>query len=167
MIKSGLNCLCIPSPWQSGQAPSGELNEKTRGESSGIKAPCSGQAKSSDHDTVSPSLCTGRLFPSSSSGFEGARKLVTARAPPPKRNAFSTLSVVLCRRSLERMKRSIRTSISWRIFLSSVGGFSKSTSCPLTRPCIYPCSTNCLNNSTCVPFLARTTGLQTAMVCCS
>src|SRR4029453_17116587 len=41
----------VPSPWQSGQTPNGELNENCLGSSSGSERPQTGQAKRSEKMT--------------------------------------------------------------------------------------------------------------------
>ena len=92
MTKSGENSLWIPSPWQFGQAPSGLLKENTRGDISGRKAPCSGQANSSEY---------GIIWPSSVVSASSLRipfpllffKLSTAIVPPPRRSPDSIASV--------------------------------------------------------------------------
>ena len=133
-----------------------------------MNAPCSGQAKSSDHEIISPALCSLDLLPFGNGKFsDGAFKLSIANAPPPNRKEDSTASVSLCLALRRHTKRSILTSMSWRKFLSKVGGFSNSASWPFTLPFRKPCSTNCLNKSWCVPFLALITGDQTAIVCSS
>src|SRR4051795_9104580 len=43
----------VPTPWQSGQAPNGELNENCLGSSSGSDRPQTGQAKRSEKTTDS------------------------------------------------------------------------------------------------------------------
>ena len=55
IISSSENVLCTPSPWHAGHAPRGLLNENTRGDISGKKAPCSGHANSSEYAIISPS----------------------------------------------------------------------------------------------------------------
>ena len=164
MMSSTLNWRSTPSPWHTLHAPNGELNEKTRGESSGMNAPWSGQAKSSDQATVSPTLVKCDRVPSESfSSSDGASMLSIATVPPPNFSAPSTDSVRRWRRSFVHRRRSILTSISWRKFLSNSGGFSNPTSCPLTLPWRYPCSTSCRKRSACVPFRARTAGAQRMM----
>ena len=129
------NCRWTPRPWQAGHAPSGELKENTLGLSSGINAPWSGQAKSSDQVVIVPcSIVIARVPSLSSSAFSGDSRDSIATVPEPIFRAVSTASVSLCLRSRVRRKRSQRTSMSWRKFLSKVGGVSNSASCPFTFP---------------------------------
>ena len=129
-----------------------------------MNAPCSGQAKSSDQATVSPTWVIHALVPSESSASSaGPSRLSIAVAPPPRRRELSTASVNRCRRSLVQRSRSILTSMSWRKFLSSSGGDSNPTSWPLTLPCRKPCSTSWRNKSAWVPLRARTAGAQMAI----
>ena len=117
---------------------------------------------------ISPAACSLDLLPFGKGRFfDGSFKLSIASAPPPNFNDDSTASVSLCLALRRQTKRSILTSMSCRKFLSRVGGFSNSVSCPFTLPFRNPCSTNCLNKSRWVPFLALMTGDQTAIVCSS
>ena len=77
----------------------GELNENTLGESSGMNAPCSGQAKSSDQAMVWPSsVSRAREFLLSVASSSGASKLSTARVPPQVGERIQRLrsTVVFC-----------------------------------------------------------------------
>ena len=53
--RSALTSRRVPRPWQSGQAPNGELKENCRGSSSGSESPQTGQAKRSEKVTDSRS----------------------------------------------------------------------------------------------------------------
>ena len=163
---SSLNLLWTPKPWQEGHAPNGELNEKTLGLISGIKAPCSGQANSSDQTIVCPTSVSIDFEPSLNSNLaSGALILSMATVPPPIRKADSTASVSLCLRSLVQRSLSILTSMSWRKFLSRLCSSSKDAILPLIRPSVQPCSTKWRNKSACVPFRFLIAGLQTAIAC--
>ena len=148
MINSMLNWRCTPSPWQELQAPRGELNENTLGDNSGIKAPWSGQAKSSDHVVICPASASKDLLPLANFiPASGTLRLSIAIVPPPNFRDACVASVSLWRFFRVHLKRSTLTSISCLKFLSKVGGFSKSDSWPFTLPPRYPCSTSCLNKS--------------------
>ena len=56
--RSAFTSRRVPTPWQSGQAPNGELNENCRGSSSGSDRPQTGHAKRSEKvtDSRSPPL---------------------------------------------------------------------------------------------------------------
>ena len=157
-----LNCRWTPSPWQELHAPSGELNENTRGDNSGINAPCSGHAKSSDQVITSPIWVSFDLLPLASFiPSSGSFRLSMAIVPPPNFRDDCVASVSLWRFLWVHLKRSTLTSISCLKFLSKVGGFSKSDSWPFTLPPRYPCSTSCLKRSWWVPFLALIIGDHT------
>ena len=163
MTRSGEKFLWTPRPWHEGHAPSGLLNENTRGLISGRNAPCSGQANSSEY-AIDSSCAVWNLCSPGSSDFLGlgALRLSIATAPAPSLRPASTPSVRRCRLALSSFIRSILTSMSCRRFFSSSGGFSKLASRPFTLPSRYPCSTRALNRSAWVPLRFRTTGLQTA-----
>ena len=78
-----------------------------------MNAPCSGHAKSSDHEIICPALLSLDLLPLGSGKFsEGSFSDSIASAPPPRRNADSTASVSRCLDFRRQTKRSILTSIS-------------------------------------------------------
>src|SRR3989338_4073294 len=52
---SSLNNSAVPRPWQSGQAPYGELNENKRGSISGNENPSSGQLNLAESICSNPS----------------------------------------------------------------------------------------------------------------
>ena len=145
---SSLNLLCTPKPWQDGHAPRGELNENTLGLISGMNAPCSGHANSSDQTIVSPSFVLVDFEPSLNSKLSsGSLMLSIATVPPPILNAASTASVSLWRLSLEQRIRSTLTSISCRKFLSRLCSSSNEASLPFILPSVHPCSTRWRNRS--------------------
>src|SRR4051812_8219824 len=49
--RSAFTSRRVPSPWQSGQTPNGELKENCRGSSSGSDSPHTGQANRSEKTT--------------------------------------------------------------------------------------------------------------------
>ena len=129
-----------------------------------MKAPCCGQANSSDQTIVSPTSVSLDFEPSLNSNFaSGALMLSMATVPPPILRADSTASVSLCLRSLVQRNLSILTSISWRKFLSRLCSSSNDASLPLILPSVQPCSTKCRNKSTWVPLRFLIAGLQTAI----
>jgi hypothetical protein len=104
-----------PSPSQAGQAPKGALKENSRGSISGMVKPETGQAKFSEKV-----MRSGSPSPSLRGGFQhrdpvgeverGAETESASRVSSPSRTTI----------------RSTTTSMSWRNFLSSVGGSSRS-----------------------------------------
>ena len=79
--RSALISRRVPTPWQSGQAPNGELKENWRGSSSGSESPHPGQAYRSENITDSRSL------------------------PRPYRTTSTTPSAVLSAVSIESFSR--------------------------------------------------------------
>ena len=142
------------------------MKENTLGDISGKKAPCSGQANSSEYGITWPfsvfSACSFLL-----SLLFGLSKLSIAMVPPPKCKPDSIASVNLCLFARLIFNLSILTSTSCLRFFSNSGGFSKLAIRPLILPSKYPCSTSPLNKSTCVPFRLRIVGLQIAIACSS
>ena len=53
----------LPRPTQSGHAPYGLLNEKSRGASSSIETPCTGHASACENDSSSPSTIATTTVP--------------------------------------------------------------------------------------------------------
>ena len=108
MIRSGSISSLMPSPWHSGQAPCGVLNENVRGSISASVVPCSGQANSSENGRSVP--------PFEPSAFVWETIIVRF----PQRSAVSTESVsrVRCASasspcSWRTTRRSITASMVW------------------------------------------------------
>ena len=110
---SASTSIRVPSPWQTGQAPNGELNENDRGSRSSVSIGCSlGHAIFSENRSSRPGSPAGRSTKS---------KTTSPLASP---SAVSTESV---RRRLEEAltdSRSTTTSMVCFFCLSSRGGSS-------------------------------------------
>ncbi len=98
ITKSGSTSNLWPKPWQAGQAPKGELKEKSLGSNSGKEIEHFSQAK-----------CSEKI------------ELLTITMPLPNFKAVSMESTNLgLSRSLSKTKRSTTTSILCFLFLSKV-----------------------------------------------
>ena len=91
----------VPRPWQSGQAPKGELKENWRGSSSGRESPHAGQAKRSEKMTDCG--VRSRLRPCR----------ITSTTPSAALSAVSIESVSRARSSARTTSRSTTTATSW------------------------------------------------------
>ena len=119
---SGSTSIRVPSPWHSGQAPNGELNENDRGSSSSVSIGCSlGQAIFSENRSSRPGSLAGRSTKSKTT------------SPPARPSAVSTESVSRRLADALTASRSTTTSIVCFFCLSSLGGSSREWVSPLTR----------------------------------
>ena len=118
--RAGSKSYTAPSPWQSWQAPCGELNEKARGVISGMLTPHYVQASRRENRRSPPSSV-----------------LMTTMSSARLR-AISTDSV--SRRSMPglRIRRSTTTSIVWLRRRSSLMSSSSERSWPSTRTLVKP-----------------------------
>ena len=104
-MSSALTSRRVPTPWQSGQAPKGELKENCRGSSSGSERPHAGQAKRSENTTL-------RSDPSCRA---------TSTNPSAVLSAVSIESLSRPRSAARTTSRSTTTAMSWFCRRFSVG----------------------------------------------
>ncbi len=149
-IISGSNSEVVPSPWQSGQAPCGLLNEKTRGSSSGrFTSGWIGQANFS-LNTWSVHVPSGLPTVTITSPCESFSAVSIESARRARISGFSTM-------------RSTIASMLWaKVFFSSGGLLgSSSVSTPSTRARTNPCLWMAWKTSRCSPLPVRTSGERT------
>ena len=105
-MSSAFTSRRVPRPWQSGQAPKGELKENCRGSSSGSERPHTGQAKRSENSRRSR-----------------CRSVVPCDLDQPSAilSAVSIESVSRPRSSARTTSRSTTTAMSWFCRRFSVG----------------------------------------------
>ena len=97
--RSAFTSRRVPRPWQSGQAPKGELKENWRGSSSGSDSPQTGQANRSEkHDSRSDGLPPWRT---------------TSTTPSAVLSAVSIESLSRERSAARTTSRSTTTAMSW------------------------------------------------------
>ena len=106
--RSALTSRRVPTPWQSGQAPNGELKENWRGSSSGSDSPQTGQANRSENTTDSRSA-----------GLRPWR--TTSTIPSVVLSAVSIESASRDRSPARTTSRSTTTAMSWFWRRLSVG----------------------------------------------
>ena len=150
ITSSASTSMRVPSPWHSGQAPNGELNENDRGSRSSVSIGCSlGQAIFSENRSSRPGSLAGRSTKSNTT------------SPLARPSAVSTESV--SRRLLDALtaSRSTTTSIVCFFCLSSLGGSSREWVSPLTRAREKPWVWSWRNRSTYSPLRPRITGAST------
>ncbi len=97
-ISSAFTSRRVPTPWQSGQAPNGELNENCRGSSSGSERPQTGQANRSEKTTDRGS---------------GPSYRTASTRPSEVLSAVSTESLSRPRSVIRTTSRSTTTAMSW------------------------------------------------------
>ena len=143
--RSGSTSSCAPRPVQRGQAPCGELNEKTRGSSSASETPCSGHAKFSLKSIVS----------------HPCRSTSIATSPAARPAAVSIDCASRWRRSGFIASRSTTTSIVCLRFLSRTISSSSSRCSPSTLTRVKPSARSSSSTSLNSPLRSRTTGALT------
>ena len=146
MSLSALKWLRVPKPSQTGHAPNGLLNEKSRGSSSATARSHSGQE------------CLAENTRSGCSPFIHDKIAIS----PPKRKAVSKLSAIRLPKSSRTLKRSTTTSMLCFFFLSSSGGGSISMISPSTRARTKPWLCSCSNRWVYSPLRSRITGANSS-----
>ncbi|MCG3185318.1 MAG: hypothetical protein ICCCNLDF_03533 [Planctomycetes bacterium] len=174
-----LSSVWMPRPWQTLQAPWGALKLNNRGSSSPISASgCSGQnilalkVWSCQASGVRREAAAGDSAFSAACCLPPAASLPRACAcgscfvithnPSARCRATSTASLSLERDSLSITMRSITTSMSCFLCLSSAWVLGPtSITCPFRRARTKPSRITLANTSRCSPLRPRTTGAST------
>ena len=143
--RAGSKSYTAPSPWQSGQAPCGELNENARGVISGMLTP---QYVHASRRENSRSPLSSVLMTTMSSARLSAISMdsVSRRSMP----GFST-------------RRSTTTSIAWFLRRSSLMSSSRERSWPSTRTFVKPRVRRAASSFLNSPLRPRTIGASTLM----
>ena len=150
ITSSGSTSIRVPRPWQTVQAPNGELNENERGSRSSVSMACSlGQAIFSENLSSRPGSLAGR-----------STKSKTTR-PPASPRAVSTESVSRRFELGLTASRSTTTSMVCFFCLSSLGGSASVCVSPFTRARENPWVWSWRNRSTYSPLRPRITGAST------
>ncbi len=137
-------------PMQSGHAPYGALNEKSRGLNSSTEKPCSGQARASENTS---SLSISRFLP----------KNCTITVPSERVVAVSMASASLeVTPSFITMRSVITSMLCLKFFFSSILSASSLIS-PSIRTRVKPCARKPSRSLTCSPLRPETTGAKTTM----
>ena len=143
--RTGSKSIVAPSPWQSGHAPCGELNEKARGVISGMLMPQSTQASRRENRR---SPLSNELMTTMSSARLRAVSIdsMSRRSTPPR-----------------TMMRSTRTSMVWLRRRSSLMSSSSARNWPsilaFVNPRVRSAASSFLNS----PFRPRTIGARMLM----
>ena len=147
-ISSGSNSHVVPSPWQSGHAPCGELKLNSRGSSSGSDTSgCSGQAN----------------FSLKTWSFQVLSAWATVTITSPC-DSFRAVSIESARRERISGLSTIRSTIASMLWANvffragAAAGVGSSWICPSTRARTKPCLWIAPKMSLCSPFCPRTSG---------
>ncbi len=125
-MRSGSTSSREPSPAQSGHAPYGLLNEKSRGASSSMDTPCTGHASAWENDISSPSMTSISTVPSASlratSTLSARRDLMPVLHRKPIDDHLDIVSVLLVESDLlvERAHLAVDPSASETLGLELV-----------------------------------------------
>ncbi len=147
-----------------GQAPRGELKEKSRGDNSSMTEPWTGQANFSEKISSLAAL-PWRYWPTASAAFQIVSASSSARGststiaiPSDWRRQVVRESVSRSVRSGLTIRRSTTISISWATLLLSLIVSLRSWTTPSTRTRTNPWELRLESRLMWVPFLLRTTG---------
>ena len=117
MTRSASMCCSTPSPPQAGQAPNGLLNENSRGSTSEMVKPDTGQANFSEKIMPLGVLVAAACWPWRGSTVVSASS--TTAMPSASLRHCSSESASRVAMSGRTTRRSTTTSMSWVNFLSS------------------------------------------------
>ena len=112
-------CCSTPSPPHFGQAPNGLLNENSRGSTSGMVKPETGQANFSEK--ISRSAVSLRCLFAFAPSTAPPSAISAIASPSASLSACSSESASRVAMSGRTTMRSTTTSMSWVNFLSSAG----------------------------------------------